>query len=131
MIKWHQATGKPVLMADGAARRETIKDESGKYRDGAYSTVDGKWYADVVAGLLKNPGAIGAHLCGAYIRNRYRGRGLIDEMERPDQVAIREIRKGNQAVARCGRTNQHAQLPERAWRQVDHGHGQCFARILT
>ena len=100
MIKWHEATGKPVLMADGAQKRETIKDESGTYRDGAYSTVDGKWYADVVAGLLKNPGAIGAHLCGAYIRNRYRGRGLIDEKEQPDQEAIREIRTANQAVAR-------------------------------
>ena len=100
MIKWHEATGKPVLMADGAKKRETIKDESGTYRDGAYSTVDGKWYADVVAGLLKNPGAVGAHLCGAYIRNRYRGRGLIDEMERPDEEAIREIRTANGAVAR-------------------------------
>ena len=100
MIKWHEATGKPVLMADGAQKRETIKDESGTYRDGAYSTVDGKWYADVVAGLLKNPGAIGAHLCGAYIRNRYRGRGLLDEMEQPDQEAIQEIRQAHQAVSR-------------------------------
>ena len=50
--------------------------------------------------LKDEPGAIGAHLCGAYIRNRYRGRGLIDEMEQPDPVAIREIRSANQAVAR-------------------------------
>jgi hypothetical protein len=100
MIKWHKATGKPVLMADGAQERETIKDDSGKYHDGHYSMVDGKWYADVVDGLLKNPGAIGAHLCGAYIRNRFRRRGLIDEMEQPDQKAITEIRKCNQAVAK-------------------------------
>jgi hypothetical protein len=100
MIKWHKATGKPILMADGAQDRVTIKDDSGKYRDGAYYKLDGSWYADVVRGLLKNPGAIGAHLCGAYIRNRYRGRGLIDEMEQPDHEAIMEVRKGNQAVAK-------------------------------
>jgi hypothetical protein len=99
MIKWHEATGKPVLMADGAAKRETIKDDSGKYREGSYSLVDGQWYADTVSALLKNPGAIGAHLCGAYIRNRHRGRGLVDELEKPDQIAIRDIRKGNQEVA--------------------------------
>jgi hypothetical protein len=99
LSKWHQVTGKPVLWADGAHRREEFKDDSGKYRDRMYSMVDGKWYADVVAGLLKNPGAVGAHLCGAYIRNRFRARGLLDEMEQPDQKAITEIRKGNQAVA--------------------------------
>jgi hypothetical protein len=99
MIKWHEATGKPVLVADAAGRRETIEDETGKYRDGSYSMVDGKWYADVVAALLKNPGAIGMHLCGAYIRNRYRGRGLLDEMEQPDEKAIIEIQKSNRAVA--------------------------------
>jgi hypothetical protein len=99
MIKWHEATGKPVLMADGAAKRETITDDSGTYRDGAYSTVDGQWYADTVEGLLQNPGAIGAHLCGAYIRNRSRARGLLDEREQPDEDAIREIRAANETVA--------------------------------
>lgn len=61
--------------------------------------MDGKWYADVVAGLLENRGAIGAHLCGAYIRNRFRRRGLIDENEQADQEAITEIQKGNKAVS--------------------------------
>lgn len=100
MIKWHETTGKPILWADGARRRETIKDDAGNYLDGEYYMVDGKWYADVVAGLLKNPGAIGAHLCGAYMRNRFRRKGLIDEMEKPDEEAIIEIKKCNQAVAR-------------------------------
>ena len=62
--------------------------------------VDGKWYAGVVEGFLGNPGAIGAHLCGAYIRKRHRVRGLIDENEQVDQVVIAEIKRGNQAVER-------------------------------
>jgi hypothetical protein len=100
LIEWHEATGKPVLWADGSHVRERIADDTDTYREGSYSMVDGKWFADVVAGLLENPGAVGAHLCGAYIRNRYRGRGLIDEKEKPDQEAIDEIRKVNRSVAR-------------------------------
>ena len=53
-----------------------------------------------MAGLLKNPGAIGSHLCGAYTPNRFRRSRLIDEMEQPDEEAIREIRTANQAAAR-------------------------------
>lgn len=87
-------------MADNARKRETIKDERDTYRDGEYSLVDGKWYADVVDGLLKHPAAIGAPLFGASIRNRHRARGLIDEMEQPGREAIREIRGANQNVAR-------------------------------
>ena len=82
------------------APRETIADGSGKYLDGEYHLVDGEGYADSLYGLLKNPGAIGAHLCGGYVRNRFRRKGLIDEKEQPDQEAISEIQKGSRVVAR-------------------------------
>ena len=100
MHEWHAATGKPVLWADGSRPRETITDDSGKYLDGEYHLVDGEWYAEALYGLLENPGAIGAHLCGGYLRNRFRRKGLIDEKEQPDHEAISEIQKGSQVVAR-------------------------------
>ena len=97
--EWHAATGKAVLWADGSRPRETIADDSEKYLDGAYYLADGKWYVDVLCDLLKNPGAIGAHLCGGYVRNRFRRKGLLDEREQPDREAIAEIQKGSQIVA--------------------------------
>ena len=100
LSEWYEATGKPVLWADGSRRRETIVDDSGKYPDGEYYLTDGKWFAETIDGLLKNPGAIGAHLCGGYIRNRFRRKGLVDEREQPDQEAIDEIQKGSEVVAR-------------------------------
>ena len=60
----------------------------------------GNGTAEALYGLLKNPGAIGAHLCGGYVRNRFRRKGLIDEQEQPDNEAISEIQKGSQVVAR-------------------------------
>jgi hypothetical protein len=100
LSEWYEATGKPVLWADGSRRRETIVDDSGKYLDGEYYLTDGKWFAEAIEGLLKNPGAIGAHLCGGYIRNRFRRKGLVDEREQQDQEAIDEIQKGSEVVAR-------------------------------
>ena len=99
MHEWHTATGKPVLWADGSRPREIIADDSGKYLDGEYHLVDGEWYAEALYGLLKNPGAIGAHLCGGYLRNRFRRKGLIDEKEQPDHEAISEIQKGSRVVS--------------------------------
>jgi len=98
LSQWYQASGKPVLWADGSHRRETVQDNSGKYLDGEYYLVDGKWFAETIENLLQNPGVVGAHLCGGYIRNRYRRKGLIDEEEQPDEIAISEIQKGSQAV---------------------------------
>jgi len=62
---------------------------------GSYKLNDGSWYRDVLRGLRENSGAIGAHLCGAYIRNRFRARGLLDEQERPDVVNVPLIRDAN------------------------------------
>jgi len=82
LAEWHAKTGKPVLWADGA-KSINIKDESGIYSDGEYRIHDGAWYAEVLAGLRENPGCVGSHLCGAFIRNRFRKRGLLDEQEQP------------------------------------------------
>jgi hypothetical protein len=83
---WYAKTGMPVLWADGA---HGVKLPNGDSRN------NGKWYAEVLEGLQNNPGCIGAHLCGAYYRNRVRRRGLLDENEQPDKEMIDHIRKAN------------------------------------
>ncbi|MCB1123249.1 MAG: agarase [Verrucomicrobiae bacterium] len=84
---WYKESGMPVLWADGA---KGIRSPDGK---GIFN--NGQWYADVLAGLRKNPGCVGAHLCGAYLRNHVRRRGLLDEEEQPDEINISLIRKAN------------------------------------
>lgn len=85
---WRRATGKPVLLADAAKGKPDPDTEGG-------SRNDGDWYAEVLAGLRKNSGCAGFHLCGAYQRNRARDRGLLDELERPDVENIELIRAAN------------------------------------
>ncbi len=88
--EWYQRTGKPVLWADGARGIPAVDDEGGRYL-----RQDGAWYADQLAGLRENPGCVGAHLCGAYIRNRIRKRGLLGPDETPDQEALTLIAEAN------------------------------------
>ena len=95
--EWHRKTGKPVLWADGA-RQINVKDDTGRYDDGQYARNDGAWYAEVLTGLRNNPGCIGAHLCGAYLRNRARKRGLLDEQGRPDEENVALIGKANREM---------------------------------
>ena len=52
----------------------------------------------MLAALFDNPGCIGFHLCGAYQRNKARRRGLLDELERPDQEHVELIRGANMQV---------------------------------
>jgi hypothetical protein len=78
---WHRTTKKPVLWADGAKNQPATDPATGRQ----YIRNEGHWYADVLRGLRANPGCIGAHLCGAYLRNTARNRGLRDQRELPDQ----------------------------------------------
>jgi hypothetical protein len=94
LAEWHKKTGKPVLLADGSGIIP-VPDSSGKYKDGRHFRVDGDWWVKVLKGLRDNPGAIGAHLCGAYLRNRIRAKGLLDEYEKPDTQAIETLKKAN------------------------------------
>lgn len=95
LAEWHERTGMPVLWADGTASISMKDDDSGRYPDGTYQLTRGDWYAEALAGLRKNAGAVGAHLCGAYLRNRVRARGLRDENEKPDSEAIALITEAN------------------------------------
>lgn len=95
--EWHRKSGMPVLWADGS--RSIKIPNTNKLR------VNGHWWAAQLAGLRKNPGCVGAHLCGAYLRNRVRRKGLLDEMDRPDTEMIDLIRKANQETEEWARNS--------------------------
>ena len=89
---WYKKTGKPVLLAD-AAKIEWLTEP------GEFTRNDGRWYAEMLTRLHRNPGCIGFHLCGAYQRNKARRYGLLDENENPDIENIELIKEANQQIA--------------------------------
>ena len=90
--EWHGTTGKPVLLADAAGLLPMGED--------GFVPNNGEWYAEVLGGMFRNPGCVGFHLCGAYQRNKARRRGLLDEMERPDQANIKLMQAAIERVIR-------------------------------
>ncbi|MCX7045488.1 MAG: agarase [Candidatus Sumerlaeota bacterium] len=95
LAAWHARTGMPVLWADGAKNINTKDPASGE----TIGRNDGKYYAETLKSLRDNPGCIGAHLCGAYLRNYARNRGLRDEHERLDEENVALITKANHEAA--------------------------------
>jgi len=92
--EWYKKTGKPVLLADAAKVKWNTKP-------GEFTRNDGRWYAETLTQLFKNPGCIGFHLCGAYQRNKARRYGLLDEYERPDQENVELIKAANEKIRQC------------------------------
>lgn len=90
--QWHEQTGKPVLLADAAGLLRPSPEDG-------FVPNNGEWYAEVLEGLLENPGCVGFHFCGAYQRNKARRRGLLDEMERPDEKNVALIQAANRRAA--------------------------------
>ena len=88
--RWYELTGMPILLADGAGSRPKPDGTRGN---------DGEHYAKVLEVLRSSPGCVGFHLCGAYLRNRVRKRGLRDEVEAPDTEAIRAITEANRETS--------------------------------
>jgi hypothetical protein len=102
LAEWHRRTGKPVLWADGAKSVPAKDPATGE----SFMRNDGAWYGAVLEQLRGNPGCIGAHLCGAYLRNQARNRGLRDARERPDEENIALIAQANRIlldwIEKCG-----------------------------
>ena len=91
MDEWHKKTGKPVLLADAAGiGQQSIAEK--------FKPNNGNWYAETLEAMHENPGCVGFHLCGAYQRNKARGRGLLDEFENPDLEHLDVMRAANQKV---------------------------------
>ncbi len=61
--EWYKKTGKTVLLADAAGLRVPARADG-------FKSNNGKWHAETLHALHKNPGCIGFHLCGAYQRNK-------------------------------------------------------------
>ena len=89
--EWHKKTSKPVLLADAAGVEWNSKE--------AFRPNNGAWYAETLTALHKNPGCIGFHLCGAYQRNKARRRGLLDEMEVPDNEQVKLMTVANRKIS--------------------------------
>ncbi|MEZ5354085.1 MAG: hypothetical protein R2762_15715 [Bryobacteraceae bacterium] len=83
-------TGKPILLADSAGR---IDLPDGVRRN------DPAKYAATLAALREIPECVGFHLCGAYLRNRARKRGLRGPDESPDEASITGITAANREMA--------------------------------
>lgn len=89
LADWHRKTGKPVLLADHALSVPA----PGILRH------NGAGYAEMLRRLRDVPGCVGYHLCGAYLRNLTRKRGLRDAAEQPDEEALRAITAANREAA--------------------------------
>ena len=92
LSQWHSKTGKPVLLADAAGIERPAPVEG-------FVPNNGRWYADVLEELRRNPGCVGFHLCGDYQRNKARRRGLLDELERPDEAQLALIAEANRQTS--------------------------------
>jgi hypothetical protein len=92
---WHRTTKKLVLWADGAKNQPATDPATGRQ----FIRNEGHWYADALRGLRTNPGCVGAHLCGAYLRNTARNRGLRDQHEIPDQENLDLITAAHRETA--------------------------------
>jgi hypothetical protein len=86
LTRFHLRFGKPVLLADGGVSR--TRPDGSKEHDPA-------GYGRLLETVRTVDGCIGLHLCGAYLKNRHRRRGLRDEDESPDVEAINAIRQAN------------------------------------
>ena len=84
--RWFKQTGMPILLADGSGSKKKPDGTRGQ---------DGQQYKQTLDVLRSNPGCIGFHLCGAYLSNRVRRKGLRNETEEPDTEAIRMITLAN------------------------------------
>jgi hypothetical protein len=88
--KWHDLTGKPVLLADQCV---SIRQPDG------VQLHDGAGYTATLAALRDLPGCVGYHLCGAYLRNTARNRALRAADETPDTAALAAITAANRGAA--------------------------------
>ena len=48
--------------------------------------------------MRENRHCLGVNLCGGFVRNRARQKGVYDEQERPDQEAIDGFTKTNRGI---------------------------------
>lgn len=79
--KWHDLTGLPVILADASARQA----DAPKLQT----------YSQKMEALRELDFCVGWHLCGAYLRNTARKRGIRTEAFEPDEAFIAELKRVN------------------------------------
>ena len=89
LARFHEATGKPVLLADASIPN----------RQGVPQAQWGEPYRQMLRALRDVPGCVGWHVCGAYLRNRARGYGFLDEKEQADAGFLTAVRGANRETA--------------------------------
>lgn len=81
LARFHEQTGKPVLLADASIP--------------AANTL-GNSYAEMLRGLRELDGCVGWHVCGAYLKNRARGRGFLNERDEMAPDFVRQVKDANE-----------------------------------
>lgn len=90
LARFAALTGKPVLLADSSSG---VRLPDGTMRN------DPVKYRQTLLALREVPACVGFCLCGAYLRNRIRKRGLRGPDHTPDQVAIDGFSVANREMA--------------------------------
>ena len=93
--KWYEMSGKPLLLADAAV--------PGRNRNEAPARLGGQ-YEEMLQALRRLPGCVGWHYCGAFLKNRARRQGFMDENEQVQGEFIAAVAKANQETERWVRT---------------------------
>ena len=95
MSQWAEIIQKPLLVADSngskLAHGQTWDSPEPIRHDPAF-------YPEAIRRLRAVPACVGFHLCGAFIRNKVRNRGLLSLTEEEDEPVVTGIRKTNAQV---------------------------------
>ncbi len=95
MSQWADVIRKPLLVADSNgskfAHGQTWDSPEPIRHDPAF-------YPEAIRRLRDVPACVGFHLCGAFMRNKARNRGLISLTEEEDAPVLAEMRKTNAKV---------------------------------
>jgi hypothetical protein len=87
LSRWAAEVERPTLLADSGGK-QVLPDGSQRH--------DVTVYRDIMKVATELPDCIGFHLCGAYLKNRVRRKGLRAADETPDEEVITGIRQVNQ-----------------------------------
>ncbi len=90
-----QSTDGPILIADHGIDR-TPND--GHWPPTKSRYLDPSGYASTLHRLTETSQTVGYFLCGSFLRSPVLRRGLLDENERPDSIAIDRIQRTNAVV---------------------------------
>ena len=90
MTRWSERTGLPYIVADAIGTHKRDRLGVG-YHDPAK-------YDFLLKAMREDRHCLGVNLCGGFVRNRTRRKGVYDEHEKPDRNAINGFTKTNRGI---------------------------------